>query len=253
VARNYLKHATAFAQWLDRLEASKVAVANPVAVIRWNMDKRYLHELLLAGFPVLPTEFVPRGDHTADLKEVLAARGWTHAVVKPVISNGSHETFRVLATEADDKAVQARFGRIVEGTGALVQEYVKEIEAEGAGEYGFVFMGGSFSHAVRKSPAKGDFRVQTSYGGTTLPFEAPAELLEHAKRLYGDILEAVKPKGAQQLLYARIDGVCVDPAQPIASFQVMEVELFEPSLYMLLDPASPQRFASCIHSFLLSV
>ena len=45
------------------------------------------------------------------------------------------------------------------------------------GERSLLYLGGAFSHAIRKMPADGDFRVQTRYGGQNLPHRAgPAEL-----------------------------------------------------------------------------
>ena len=47
----------------------------------------------------------------------------------------------------------------------MVQPFVPEVLAEG--EWSLVFLGGRFSHAVRKRPRGGDFRVQSEHGGLT--------------------------------------------------------------------------------------
>jgi hypothetical protein len=49
----------------------------------------------------------------------------------------------------------------------------------------------------------------------------------------------------QKLLYARADLVRSDD-----TFRVMELELIEPSLYLRLDPAAPDRFADAVVSLL---
>src|SRR6476646_8783334 len=42
---DYIDRPTHFAQWLDRLEARHVTVHNSIALVRWNMHKRYLVDL----------------------------------------------------------------------------------------------------------------------------------------------------------------------------------------------------------------
>src|SRR5207253_6216762 len=62
----YLKH-EAFSAWIDRLDADDVNVWNPVATLRWNLDKIYLHELAQKGIPVTPTVFAKQGDRLAGI------------------------------------------------------------------------------------------------------------------------------------------------------------------------------------------
>ncbi len=70
--------------------------------MRGNLDKRYLRTLAAAGVPVVPTAWPAPGDRLAD---VLAAHGWADAVVKPAVSGGAFETFRVTAPgTAEDEA-----------------------------------------------------------------------------------------------------------------------------------------------------
>ena len=59
-------------------------MVNSVAVARWNLDKRYLHQLDAKGLVVVPTEFVELTDNRT-LREICDHRLWTDVVVKPAI------------------------------------------------------------------------------------------------------------------------------------------------------------------------
>ena len=104
----------------------------------------------------------------------------------------------------------------------MVQQFVPEILEQG--EWSLVFLCGEFSHAVVKSPAAGDFRVQWQFGGTSRAAEPGGQIIEAAKRIV-DLL-------AEQPLYARIDGT-----QDESGFVLMEVELIEPVLFLGLGGA----------------
>ncbi len=106
------------------------------------------------------------------------------------------------------------------------------------GEFSLFYLGGQFSHAIRKTPAPNDFRVQEEHGGmiTSIP---PSESL----RTSADRVMALLPA---KPLYARVDLV----ADQEDVLRVMEVELIEPSLYLRMDPEAPTRFADAIVAWL---
>ena len=82
-----------FHAWLDRLTAEGARVFNPVPLLRWNADKRYLRDLADAGIEVIPTAWVAERDE-ASLADLAGARGWRHVVVKPSVSATAFETWR---------------------------------------------------------------------------------------------------------------------------------------------------------------
>jgi len=100
------------------------------------------------------------------------------------------------------------------------------------GELSLFFFGGEFSHAIRKVPKPGDFRVQEEHGGEITLLNAESRLIDRGRRT----LEALPVLP----LYARIDLV-----SGWGELRVMEVELIEPALYFRMDPAAPYRFAEC--------
>lgn len=101
------------------------------------------------------------------------------------------------------------------------------------GEWSLMFIDGAFSHAVRKRPGGGDFRVQHELGGSLEPLSAPDPALALAR----DVLSAVP--GAW--IYARVDVVLTN-----GGFLLMELELLEPSLFLEQADGAPQRLADAI-------
>ena len=224
---DYFHRLSDFLAWIGRVEASGVPMFNGADTVRGNVDKRYLRALEAAGVPVVPTAWPTPGDRLA---YVLAAHSWADAVVKPAVSGGAFETFRVAAGDA--AGVEDRFAALLARGTVLVQPFLPEIETDG--EFSFLFIDGAFSHAVLKRPRAGDFRVQAHLGGTTVPFAA-------SDALVGEAAAVLRAAGGAGLLYARIDGLVRG-----GRFELMEAELTEPAMFFEQDAASPARFADAL-------
>ena len=82
---------------------------------------------------------------------------------------------------------------------------------------------GDPTHAVRKRPAAGDYRIHERYGGDLDAIEASAALVELARRVWAGLPEPA--------LYARVDVVLLGEL-----WHVMEVEVTEPRLYLEYGP-----------------
>lgn len=225
---DYFVRAAEFARWLDRLESLGAPLWNPAPLLRWNMDKRYLRDLERAGVRCVPTEWA-EDSRASRLADILRGRGWERAVVKPIVSGGAHETWMVSAPEIDGE-VEARFGRLA-AAGAMVQPFVEEIRSEG--EWSLLFFAGSYSHAVVKRPAAGDFRVQAAHGGREHAAEPAPDLVASARQVLAQV--------TQPWLYARVD-VC----RHDGAWTLMELEMLEPSLFLEADPGAPERFARAV-------
>jgi glutathione synthase/RimK-type ligase-like ATP-grasp enzyme len=227
---DYHHRSAEFGAWLDRLEASGVAVWNPVPVVRGNLHKSYLRGLAAAGIATVPTVWLDRGA-SADLAGVMAANGWPRAVVKPAVSASAFKTWLVEAGEA--AAGQTRLEELLAAGDALVQRFEPAIRD--AGEWSVLFFGGAYSHAVRKLPGPGDFRVQAELGGSSAAAQPAPAVLAACRR----ILETL----AGPWLYARVDGIEQDGA-----FILMELELIEPFLFLGADPRAAARLAEALES-----
>jgi glutathione synthase/RimK-type ligase-like ATP-grasp enzyme len=211
-----------FLAWIALLEGSGVLVLNSPDLIRWNSDKTYLGDLAANGIAIPDTVFLKSTEEDLDLEEVCATRGWSSAVVKPLISASAHGTER-------------RRSGSVRGP-AMVQRYVPSIETEG--EWSLVYFGDRFSHAVVKRPRSGDFRVQSAFGGTVDVLRPPEQLTQFATRVLSCL--------GGRSVFARVDVVLEGP-----SVQLMELEVIEPELFLNLVPGTSDHLAEVIHCRLL--
>jgi hypothetical protein len=100
-----------------------------------------------------------------------------------------------------------------------------------------VYFGGRFSHAIRKRPAAGDYRVQDIYGGTVHACTPQADELELAA-----VVLAATPAPTT---YARVDLVRLPDGRPA----VMELELIEPELFLGATPDAAPRFAEVLRNY----
>lgn len=217
-----------FLDWLADRESAGARIWNPPALVRWNLGKDYLIELAARGIPAVPTVIV---DDPARLPDLMAARGWATAVLKPLVSASAHDTRLVPLAAAPAAAAALARGEIRQP--AIAQPFVEEIRT--AGEWSLVFIDGAFTHAVLKRPAPDDFRVQSSLGGRAEAARPPAGIVAAGQRALAAL--PLPP------LYARIDGV-----QTRGAFVVMEVEVNEPGLFFTQAPEAAERFAEALLS-----
>ena len=219
---DYIHHLDAFRDWVGRTAAA-APLWNPADVMLDNLDKRYLLELVARGVPVVPTVLLERGG-PADVAGLAEERGWTDIVIKPAVGAGSFET-HLVAAHTPEAAALCR--RLVADRDVLVQCYLPSVADYG--ERALVWIDGEFTHAVRKSPrfAADEERV------------SEALTITAAERAVGTA--ALAPV-RDRLLYARVDVAPGPTGEPL----VMELELVEPSLFLLQSPPTLDRFVDAI-------
>lgn len=219
-----------FLSWVDHVSHAAL-LANPVEVIRWNLDKRYLLDLAKAGLPVVPTTYLMPG------KRLDSPEG--DIVVKPVVSAGARNTGRYRPAERADaiKHVGMLHG---EGIDAMVQPYVKEIDT--MGERALVFFNGKFSHAVRKGAV-----LQTSgIDNDRFPHPNLTRYTPSESELATAAMALRAVCGSRQLLpYARVDMVPGSEGEPV----LMEIELIEPNLFMIWSEGAAEKFTTVLADF----
>ncbi|MCC6811902.1 MAG: hypothetical protein IT381_31045 [Deltaproteobacteria bacterium] len=225
---DYFERNAEFLAWLDARIQSGVLMCNAADILRWNYDKRYLVDLAKAGVPLVPTICVARGEK-ADVAALARARGWNEVVIKPTISGGAYRTHRFLVDDA--MAYGKEIDEILSDRGLLVQPFLPEIMS--GGELSLLFFDGVFSHAVRKRAKPGEYRVQFQYGGSNENADVSAELIAQAR--------ACALAAPSLPVYARVDGVIRD-----GQFLLMELEVFEPLMFLARHPEAPSRFARAI-------
>lgn len=222
---DYQKDAERFLEVLETIDRA-TRLENPLEVVRWNLSKNYLRDLEEKGVPIVPTRWLDVGAPIEP--ELFDALGSERIVVKPRVSGNADHTHVLDATSLAER--RDELAEVFARRPFLAQPFVPSVVEEG--EYSLFYFGGTYSHAILKTPKSGDFRVQEEHGGTIRAIEPDAALRRAAAR----VLEAVP----LDLLYARVDLVRTEADDP---FRLMELELIEPSLYFPYDAESPARFA----------
>lgn len=226
---NYTEHLDDFLAWLERVDAV-TRLWNPLPVLRWNTDKRYLADAAAAGIPTVPTVFVEPGEQAP--ADALAGR----VVVKPTVGAGSKGA--KLFHDDPAGATEHVAALHVMGKVAMIQPYLDQVDDQG--ETALVYIGGEFSHAARKAAILS--RDMSWSTGIYADEKVVAAQATPAERELADriltTLPGIVPEAAD-LAYARID-LLPTADGPV----VLELELTEPSLFLGLDPEAPGRAAA---------
>ena len=230
---DYAERLAEFLAWADRT-ATLTTLINPPAVVRWNTDKHYLAELERAGVPIVPTRFVEPGESAAEgLDGFLTQEGAAEWVVKPAVGAGSRDAARY--ARGEERPARAHVERLLDaGRSVMLQPYLDQVDLHG--ETALIYLGGRFSHAIRKGPL-----LRRSTGPTDALFAeehitprvAAAEELQLGER----VLTAL-PFAAP--LYARVDLIRYADGTPC----LLELELTEPSLFLTHAPDAAGRLAA---------
>ncbi|MGC0210700.1 ATP-grasp domain-containing protein [Streptomyces levis] len=225
---DYSWRAAEFTAWAERC-ARATRLVNPVEVVRWNADKRYLGELARAGVPAVPTRYLAPGDPV----ELPADREF---VVKPTSGAGARYAARHPAGE-HDAALRQVERMHAEGLTAMVQPYLTAVDTHG--ERALQFFGGRLLHAGVKgavlTPGTPYDADKVAHPGIRRwdPTAAELALAERA-------LAAVP--GDPELLYARVDLATGPDGEPL----LMELELIEPNLFLHVHPDSVPRVVRAV-------
>lgn len=225
---DYAEHHSRFIDWAAAV-AEVTELWNPLEVIRWNTHKGYLSDLAERGINIVPTVWLEAGSE-AELERIMVKRGWDEAVIKPAIGATARNTLRV--GEHNSTEGQAHLERWLAAEDMLIQVFLPSVFKHG--ESSLVYIDGEFSHAARKRPTRGDYRVQTEFGGSLEPVVPGSRELKVA----GEALGAV----GSEVLYARVDLVR-DEAGELC---LMELELVEPQLFLAWSVEAVERLADAI-------
>lgn len=226
---NYAQRREEFVAWASRVPR----LANDAATVAWNTDKRYLAELAGAGVGVVRTEWVAPGSAWSPP----AGGEW---VIKPAISAGSLDTGRYDLADAGHRAHAVEHVRRLQRAGRLVmvQPYLSAVDTYG--ETALVFLGGRYSHAIRKGPMLDGPDLGTD--GLYKPEEIVAREPSGAERERAEQVIAAIPATLPPTLYARVDLIPGPDGDPV----LVELELTEPSLFLGYADGAAERLAAAI-------
>lgn len=227
---DYMDRREAYVDWAKRVDQS-TPLFNPPDAVEWSTHKGYLRTLESAGIPVAPTEWLMRGA-TVSIAEILRRREWPRGFIKPAIGATARETLRFDANPEGIAKAQAHVDRLLREEDLLLQPYFESVEREG--ERSVILVEGEPTHAVRKIPVPGDYRVQDDFGASDEPIEIDAELLDIARRA-----SAAAPG---DLLYARADFLTGNDGEPLLT----ELEIVEPSMFFRHKPEAAEKLADAL-------
>jgi hypothetical protein len=250
---NYVERIDEFRGWARRC-AQQTRLFNPPEVVDWNTDKHYLVHLHRAGVPVVPSRFVEPGDDpllvlqhfqsgSGDSLSAGRAVPFDEFVIKPSIGAGSRDTARYRC--ADTARALEHLARLVgdERRGALLQPYLASVDE--VGETALIYFGGVASHAIRKGPL---LQLESALvAGLFAPEEITARQPGADEHALAAAAHAAIPFAAP--LYARIDMIRDDRGDPV----ILELEMTEPSVFLLHAPGSADRFARAVLSHLINI
>lgn len=210
-----------FLEVVERI-AGQAVLWNALDLVRWNADKSYLLDLADRGVRVVPT-VITQGVPLDAFEKAGSGR----VVAKPAVSASAYKTF-LLDRAKPTTVKEARVA--LADTPTLIQPFLSSIQTYG--ETSLIYFDGVFSHAMRKSPGVGDFRVQEELGGKSVPVTPSEAELSLAVQLLDSL--------PRTPLLARVDLVQWDD-QPA----VLELELIEPVLF-LSQAGAVQRCAAAV-------
>ncbi|MFM1920528.1 MAG: hypothetical protein RLZZ303_2162 [Candidatus Hydrogenedentota bacterium] len=222
---DYTKRLEDFLRALHDLSESGLPLYNGLETVVWNAHKRYLLELSEKGVPIVPTRPSSNIDEAA-LHECIERFNVGELIIKPMVSAGAYKTHRFTRDQLPE--LLPRLRAELDGVDHMVQPFLTSLLD--VGEYSLFYFNGTLSHTIVKRPTPGDFRVQEEHGGIIEPAESNPE-----QRRVAELALAALP---EDCLYARVDLVAADDG----GWQVIEVELIEPSLYLRMDDGAPARF-----------
>jgi glutathione synthase/RimK-type ligase-like ATP-grasp enzyme len=233
---DYTQRLSEFLGWVTRASALTHLV-NPPAVVRWNTDKHYLHDLANAGVTTVPSVFIePERDARDGVIGFLAHHANAEFVVKPSVGAGSRDAQRYSRHQID-AATQHAQRLLDEHRSVLLQPYFDRVDEHG--ETALIFFAGKLSHAIRKGPLLRAHEAPTRALFAQEHISARQPNREEL-RLAEKALSAIPFD--QPLLYARVDLI----QDPHGSPTLLELELTEPSLFFAFDAEAADRFADAI-------
>ncbi|RZL48593.1 MAG: hypothetical protein EOP00_08820, partial [Pedobacter sp.] len=117
-----------FYAWLTKLKSLNIKLLNPIDIVKWNADKHYLQDIERAGLKVTPSIFLTNGDKV-NIQDYFTNFKTEKIIVKPAVSGGSKNTFKVTAANADE--INEKLTSLIEVEDFIVQPFLTEIEDDG--------------------------------------------------------------------------------------------------------------------------
>lgn len=230
---DYHEKSEAFMRWI-RSASAVTKIINPPEVIQWNSNKLYLRAMQEHGLPIAPTLWLKQHKDCLLSSAIQQLPESERYFLKPTIGADSSGTFRFNPSQLN--SAQVHLDQWLQSHDMMLQCYLPSVESYG--EISAIYIGDQFSHAIRKTPVNGDYRVQDTFGATD-----QAHILTTDERTVSNAAMIYLIKKMGPLSYARID-MLINKNQVV----INEVELIEPSLFFHHHPIAAQRLINQLQS-----
>ncbi len=235
---DYVTRRAEFVAWASDVPR----LVNPADVIAWNTDKRYLRDLASVGIPTVPTTWLEPDQPWAPPPD----GEW---VIKPAVSNAALDARSYLLSDPAQREFAVDHVRRLQAADRVVMAQPYQRAVDSHGETGLIYLGGAFSHAIRKEAVLHDPTTRGDRRFSESAYEVTARDATPAERELADRALCCVPGGAHRLVYGRVDLIPGPDGRPILS----ELELTEPSLFLSMKPCSTDRFSEAICSSLEAI
>ncbi|MEU9298448.1 hypothetical protein [Streptomyces sp. NPDC048266] len=219
-----------FSAWARAVDEA-TRLHNPLSMIEWNLDKRYLAEMAADGVNTVPTQWIHPG-------QTYTLPTDTAYVIKPIVSCAARDT-ACYRPESESKRAIAHIERLHrEHRGVMIQPYQHAIDTHG--EISLIYVDGIFSHAFRKTALLrpgADCEDGLFFSADFTPHRPSVAEMNCAEQT----LKSVSVRHGKSL-YARIDMVCNQVDEPV----LMECELIEPLLLFRYNESAPRALATAL-------
>ena len=222
---DYTDHPSEFLKWLKHVN-QQTLLLNSLKLIQWNFNKSYLKDLEQKGASIAPTLWL-KNDAYQDIDALMKKQGWTRGFIKPIVGACAIGTLRFNIEDSEAATQHLRSLK----TDCMLQPYIESVEK--TGELSLIYFDGVLSHAVRKVPVPGDYRVQDDYGASDEAITPPIPLKKMGHHVL-TLLEEVP-------LYARVDALWHQD-----KWVLNELELIEPSLFFRHSPNAANLLCSAL-------
>lgn len=211
---DYYKKLDSFNRWLLSIN---IPFLNPLDLVLWNQDKRYLLDLLASGVAIVPSLFASKNE-IKQLQERIQLLGWKDLIVKPTVSASAHLTFKVKAYELHNGSI---LSKVFTQSDVIVQPFLSEVVENG--EISAIYFKEKnkefkYSHAVLKKAADKEFRVQSEFGGSVHYIDLSGE----QKKFCENVLSKIPT----EWLYARVDFIETKSGPLLGELELIEPDLF---------------------------
>jgi hypothetical protein len=235
---DYHDHLNEFNGWLTQTNL-QTKIFNSIETIKWNQNKYYLKDLQEFGITVAPTLWL-NAKHSFDIESYCHKNTTETFFLKPVVGADSSGTLRFANDSDGITEAKNHLARWLPQIDMMLQPYLKSVETHG--ETSTIYINGQFTHAVRKIPVNGDYRVQDTYGAQDVIHQPNAAELSLSKAA----LDFIKDQFGTPL-YARFDFL----QDTHGNVYLNEAELIEPSLFFHHCPKAAQQLALSLQQIIL--